>query len=67
MSTPQPAPELAFSLAEFCKRAKMGRTKAYEEIRAGRLIALKLGKRTIVTTEEARRFLDNLPRLELSS
>lgn len=61
------APEIVLTLTEFCKRTKMGRTKAYEEIRAGRLIARKCGKRTIVTADEERRYLDSLPRLELPS
>lgn len=62
---PQPTPELAFSLTEFCKRARMGRTKAYEEIRAGRLICRKRGKQSIILAEDGRSYLDSLPRLEL--
>jgi hypothetical protein len=63
-----PAPQsvpLAFSLSEFCRIAKVGRTKVYEDARAGRLRILKNGKRSIVTADEARRYIDNLPRLEL--
>ena len=55
----------ALTLEEFCKRVKMGRTKAYEEVRAGRLIVRKNGKKSIVIAEDGQRYLDNLPRLEL--
>jgi predicted site-specific integrase-resolvase len=60
------APE-ALTLDEFCKRVKIGRTKAYEEVRAGRLVVRKNGKKSIVTAEDGQRYLDNLPRLELPS
>ena len=43
----------------------MGRTKAYEEVRAGRLIVRKNGKKSIVIAEDGQPYLDNLPRLEL--
>jgi len=59
------AAELAYSLPEFCRRAKIGRTKLYEEVRAGRLTVRKLGKKNIVTAEEGRRYLETLPTLEL--
>ena len=58
------APE-ALTLDEFCKRVKMGRTKAYEEVRAGRLVVRKNGKKSLVTAEDGQRYLESLPKLNL--
>lgn len=52
---------LAYPLPDFLKLAGLGRTKAYEEINAGRLRARKNGSRTIVLAADARAYLDNLP------
>ena len=52
------APE-ALTLDEFCKRVKMGRTKAYEEVRAGRLVVRKNGKKSIVTVVDGQRYLES--------
>ncbi|MFZ2081327.1 MAG: helix-turn-helix domain-containing protein [Xanthobacteraceae bacterium] len=51
----------AFSIAEFCRRYGVGRTKAYEELRQGRLRARKIGRRTIVTKDDADDWLQQLP------
>jgi excisionase family DNA binding protein len=51
----------AFSIAVFCERYDVGRTCAYEEIKAGRLKALKVGRRTLITEESAEAWLKNLP------
>lgn len=40
-----------------------GRTKLYELLRRGDIEAFKLGRRTLVRTESARRFIDGLPRV----
>ena len=40
-----PSQQGAMSLPEFCRRHNIGRTKAYEEIKAKRLEARKCGKR----------------------
>ena len=55
----------AFTLEEFCRRVKMGRTRLYEEVRAGRLTIRKNGKRSVVTADEAQRYLNSLPLLDL--
>ncbi len=52
---------LAYSLVEFCASARIGRSTAYEEIRAGRLIARKVRGRTIILPTDARNYLLNLP------
>jgi hypothetical protein len=51
----------AMSLNEFCQRYNVGRTLAYEEINARRLRARKVGKRTIITDDDAEDWLRNLP------
>jgi excisionase family DNA binding protein len=54
-------PERAFSIEEFCRRYGLGRTKVYEEIKLGRLRARKIGRRTIVTQDDAENWLQHLP------
>jgi hypothetical protein len=66
------APELAsadnaqlsvggMSLPEACRFIGIGRSLAFSEIRAGRLRARKIGRRTIVTREDAIMYLRSLP------
>lgn len=52
---------LAYSLSEFLKIACIGRTRAYQEINAGRLKVRKSGKRTIVLAQDARAWIEGLP------
>lgn len=49
------------SLEEFCFRNAIGRTTAYNEIKAGRLIPKKVGRRTIISLEEEARWLADVP------
>jgi hypothetical protein len=44
----------------------VGKTKAYEEIRSGRLRALKCGRRTIILPEDYERWLKSLPTITAS-
>ena len=53
--------ERAISIEEFCRRYSLGRTKVYEEIKLGRLRARKIGRRTIVTQDDAENWLQHLP------
>jgi hypothetical protein len=55
---------VAHTLPDFCDRYGIGRTKAYDEINAGRLKARKVGKRTLVTEADAKAWLDSLPAFE---
>ena len=55
------ARQRAMSIAEFCERYAVGRTTAYEEIKAGRLRARKCGKRTIISEDDAEEWLRCLP------
>lgn len=43
----------AYTLDQFTRAFKVGRTKAYEEIAAGRLQTYKVGARTYVSTRAA--------------
>jgi excisionase family DNA binding protein len=52
---------LAYSIAEACAAARAGRTAVYEAIKDGVLIARKRGRRTIILSDDLRRWLDRLP------
>ena len=56
-----------FSINEFCSRYGVGRTTAYEEIKAGRLQVVKAGKRTLVPADAARSLDKNLPVAQAAS
>jgi excisionase family DNA binding protein len=49
-----------FSIAEFCDATSLGRTRVYEEIKIGRLKVLRVGRRTLVSTEEVHAWLQRL-------
>ena len=51
----------ALSIAEFCQRYGVGLTKAYNEINAGRLLARKSGRRTLILSTDAQRWATHLP------
>ena len=54
----------ARSIDQFCQCFGVGRTTAYEQIKLGRLRARKVGKRTIITDDDAEEWLRNLPQVE---
>jgi excisionase family DNA binding protein len=56
----------AMGIEEFCDRYGLGRTRAYEEIKSGRLPARKVGRRTLITHDDAEDWLRRLPALNLS-
>ena len=58
---------LAFSVAEACSAARIGRTSLYQAIRAGQLRALKNGRRTIILATDLHRYLENLPAIEAAA
>lgn len=59
------ARQRAMSLAGFCQRYNIGRTKAYEEIKSGRLRVRKCGMRSIIAEDDAEDWLRCLPTLAL--
>jgi excisionase family DNA binding protein len=57
---------LAYTIAEVCRLANIGRTAVYSEINSGALRAVKRGRRTLVLAEDLRHWLENLPALSAS-
>ena len=55
-----PPPKLALTVNDFCAACSIGRSTFYEEVKAGRIRVLKAGKRTLIATAEAQRWLDRL-------
>jgi hypothetical protein len=53
----------AEGINQFARRNAISRRQVYEEIRAGRLIASKVGSRTIITRENAAAWRRSLPTL----
>jgi excisionase family DNA binding protein len=56
----------AFAVREFCARYGICRQTFYDEVRRGRLRAVKLGKKTIVLRTDAEAWVATMPALELS-
>jgi excisionase family DNA binding protein len=52
----------ALSVEEAAKAAGIGRTLLFEEIRKGRITALKVGRRTIITIDALETWLESLPK-----
>ncbi len=50
-----------FRFADFLVWAGIAKTKAYEEVKAGRLRMVKCGKRSLIRVEDALRWRDALP------
>jgi excisionase family DNA binding protein len=53
-------PEM-FTIAGFCTAFGIGRSATYEELKAGRLRAVKAGRRTLISLEAAREWAASLP------
>jgi excisionase family DNA binding protein len=52
---------MAYSVDAAAKASHIGRTKLYEEIKAGRLKVRKFGRRTLITAEALSEWLNALP------
>ena len=50
----------AYSIEQVLERVTFGRQKLYEEIRAGRLIARKSGRRTLILAKDLNAYLNKL-------
>lgn len=48
---------LAYTVVELAEAAGLGRTTIYREAKAGRLRLTKIGKRSIITVAEAKRWM----------
>jgi excisionase family DNA binding protein len=56
--------KLAYSVAEAMHATGLGKNKIYDEISNGRLVAKKVGGRTIIAASAIGEWLDRLPDLE---
>ena len=45
------SPKLGYSIREACQASSLGRTTIYSHISAGRLRAVRVGRRTIIPAE----------------
>jgi hypothetical protein len=57
----EPIAPAAMDMNEFCRWACIGKTKAYAEVKAGRLPVRKIGIKTIVLRSDAEQWLRSLP------
>ena len=57
--------KISFSIPEFSQATSIGRSKIYEEIKAGKLIARKIGKRSLITLDDGQEYLASLPRMDI--
>jgi hypothetical protein len=53
-----------YSLGEFARQNDIGLSTVRGEIRAGRLAARKIGRRTIIAAEDARAWQEQLPKVQ---
>jgi excisionase family DNA binding protein len=56
-----PTRKLAYSIAEVTKLTGVGRSFIYEEIKIGRLLVRKAGRRTLIFETDLRAWLASLP------
>ena len=56
--------ERSYSLSEFARQNDIGLTTVRGEIKAGRLAARKIGRRTIITAEDAKVWQERLPKVQ---
>ena len=59
-SETKPVPRAAYRVEETRQMLSISRTKLYEEIAAGRIRALKCGRRTLIPASEITAWLDGL-------
>jgi len=57
----------AYTIDLFKTAYSTGRTKIYEEIKSGRLIAHKVGNKTIILEPDAERWARSLPKLSTAN
>ncbi len=55
------APVEAFDPQEFCRAFSIGKTTFYSELKAGRLRAVKAGRKTLVLKSDAQAWAASLP------
>jgi excisionase family DNA binding protein len=60
MQTPTLPQKLAFSIREACELLSLGRSRVYQELKAGRLRFVKVGGRTLIPEVELRAWLERM-------
>jgi excisionase family DNA binding protein len=55
---------MGWSIVEAARTANIGRSTVYEAIKAGRLVARKMGRRTIILDRDLQAWLSTLPLLK---
>ncbi len=65
--TPDPGCKLAYSIGGSCEVSAVGRTKTYEAIGSGALIARKVGRRTVILHKDLENWLNGLPVADFAS
>ena len=53
--------KVAYTIAEVCALASVGRTTVYQSINEGQLRAVKLGRRTLILAEDLQKWLGGMP------
>ena len=53
-------PRLLYSIAEFKSLTGLCKTRVFEELKAGRLVAVKCGRRTLIPAAEVEAWLASL-------
>jgi hypothetical protein len=61
---PSEQPQDFYSLENFARRHSIGLRTVYSEISAGRLTARKIGRRTVIAIDDARAWMDQLPKVQ---
>jgi excisionase family DNA binding protein len=51
---PIDTPKIAYSIKEACRASSLGRTTLYSHIAAGRLLARRIGGRTVIPADSLR-------------
>jgi excisionase family DNA binding protein len=54
-------PTEALTISEACAASRIGRTRIYDAINEGRLVARKLGRKTLILRSDLLQFLEALP------
>jgi hypothetical protein len=51
----------AMTVSEFCSWARIGRTKLYAEVKAGRIVLRKIGSKSVILRSDGEVWLRSLP------